>query len=232
MQEQTSLSAGADAISQAELINLPARHAGKCRVCHHRDRLAIERRFLKWDKPGHIARDHGIKNRASIYRHAHAANLFARRQRRAISAYKAALKQFEIGQGPREALTFAEQRIEIAIRQHLAGSAFAMRDWVRQAMFHTHRRSASAGGAATQLSPSTKKPKSQHCQQDAWISLIPKAGKFLNRGDFSKHILPPSASLSGLSSGLPFLSSPSLCDNMNRFVRPEPNAKRITTNPR
>jgi len=99
MHEQISLSAGVAAISQAELLNLPARHAGKCRVCRNRDRVGIERRFMAWGKIAHIAHEHGIRNRASIYRHAHAAHLFNRHRRHAISAYKNALKQFEFGQG-------------------------------------------------------------------------------------------------------------------------------------
>ncbi len=226
MQEQTPLSA--TAACKLELRKLPPRHAGKCAVCRNRDRLGIERTFLGWGKPGHIAREHGIKNRASIYRHAHAANLFERRHRRASFAYKTALRQFQLGQGTNDAVRIAADRIEVAVRQHLSGSAFAIHNWV-QAIFRENRASLYPQAAAALRSPGIQEPKSQHSQWAPRMSLILNSRKSLNPRKNAFHIVTKSASSAALDTSVPFLSSRSLCDNESRFVRPETNAKRITT---
>jgi hypothetical protein len=57
------------------------RHARACRICSHPDRDAIEGDFIRWQSPGAIAENHKIADRSSIYRHAHATGLFARRRR-------------------------------------------------------------------------------------------------------------------------------------------------------
>ena len=56
-----------------------ARHKRKCNVCQHPDRKAIEQDFLSWRSADQIAKDYGIADHSSIYRHAHASGLFARR---------------------------------------------------------------------------------------------------------------------------------------------------------
>jgi len=128
MPEQTPRPAAAS--RKFALLRLSARRAGKCAVCRHRDRMGIELRFMAWGKPAHIAHENGIKNRASIYRHAHAANLFERRDRRVKSTYKSTEKYFELGHLPVAAVRVAEHQIEAAVRHHLAKSAFATQDWV------------------------------------------------------------------------------------------------------
>jgi hypothetical protein len=57
------------------------RHSRKCLVCSHPDRDAIEGEFIRWRSPHKIARDYNLTDRASIYRHAHATNLFEERRR-------------------------------------------------------------------------------------------------------------------------------------------------------
>jgi hypothetical protein len=57
-----------------------SRHASKCRVCSHPNRAAIEFDFLNWRNPLELARSYGVGNLSSIYRHAHATGLFARRR--------------------------------------------------------------------------------------------------------------------------------------------------------
>jgi hypothetical protein len=57
------------------------RHSRKCLVCSHPDRDAIEGEFIRWRSPEKIVRDYNITDRNSIYRHAHATNLFAERRR-------------------------------------------------------------------------------------------------------------------------------------------------------
>ena len=56
------------------------RHRRFCAVCHHPDREAIEEEFLHWRSPVDISTDYEIENYSSIYRHAHAFGLFARRR--------------------------------------------------------------------------------------------------------------------------------------------------------
>lgn len=57
----------------------PQRHDRKCCVCRHRHRAETESEFLHWHSPESIARDYGIAHHSSVYRHAHATGLFARR---------------------------------------------------------------------------------------------------------------------------------------------------------
>jgi hypothetical protein len=55
------------------------RHARKCNVCRHPDRGAIDQDFLRWRSPDAIAKDYGVADHSSVYRHAHAVGLFDRR---------------------------------------------------------------------------------------------------------------------------------------------------------
>jgi hypothetical protein len=70
-----------------------ARHARRCNVCKHPDREAIELEFLRWRSPGDIASDHGIADRSSIYRHAHATGIFQRRRQTIRLALEPLLEQ-------------------------------------------------------------------------------------------------------------------------------------------
>jgi hypothetical protein len=56
------------------------RHSRRCNVCKHPDREAIELDFLRWRSPDDIAKDYGIADHSSIYRHVHATGIFARRR--------------------------------------------------------------------------------------------------------------------------------------------------------
>src|SRR5271170_8343689 len=58
-----------------------SRHPRRCAICSHPDRDAIEGDFIRWRSPEQIARDYHLPDRASVYRHAHYANLFQRRKR-------------------------------------------------------------------------------------------------------------------------------------------------------
>jgi hypothetical protein len=57
------------------------RHARRCTICSHPDRDAIEGDFIRWASPRRLAKDYQIADRVSLYRHAHATGLFARRRR-------------------------------------------------------------------------------------------------------------------------------------------------------
>lgn len=57
------------------------RHEQHCAICKHDDRESIERDFIAWRSPATIAEEYQLSNRATVYRHAHALGLFAKRQR-------------------------------------------------------------------------------------------------------------------------------------------------------
>jgi hypothetical protein len=61
-------------------VNL-GRHQRACSVCGHEQREEIESAFIGWRSPAAIAEEFGLADRASVYRHAHALNLFPKRQR-------------------------------------------------------------------------------------------------------------------------------------------------------
>src|SRR5215831_11855090 len=57
------------------------RHSRNCSICGHQSREEIEREFINWTGPKAIAREFGLRDRTAIYRHAHALDLFSKRQR-------------------------------------------------------------------------------------------------------------------------------------------------------
>jgi hypothetical protein len=57
-----------------------ARHTRKCGVCRPPEREAIEADYLNFRSPDRIARDCGIADHSSVYRHVHAAGLAAKRK--------------------------------------------------------------------------------------------------------------------------------------------------------
>jgi hypothetical protein len=61
-------------------VNL-GRHQRYCTVCKHEQREEIEAGFVAWRSPASLAEEFGLADRASVYRHAHAVGLFAKRQR-------------------------------------------------------------------------------------------------------------------------------------------------------
>ncbi|MHB8541741.1 MAG: hypothetical protein ACYDCD_12505 [Candidatus Acidiferrales bacterium] len=58
-----------------------ALHQRKCIICHHPDREEMEEMFLHWFSPATIHRRFLLRDRYSIYRHAHATGLYQRRRR-------------------------------------------------------------------------------------------------------------------------------------------------------
>ena len=66
----------------AERPNL-GRHAAICRICAHPRRQEIEEDF---GRPAQIAKDYGLADRSSVYRHVLALNLFPRRRRNVRAA--------------------------------------------------------------------------------------------------------------------------------------------------
>jgi hypothetical protein len=70
-------------------------HRIKCNVCSHPDRLAIDEAFLRWGSPEKLARQYGIPDRSSIYRHARATGLFSRRRKSLSSALESIIEHAE-----------------------------------------------------------------------------------------------------------------------------------------
>lgn len=58
----------------------PDRHRRLCAVCRHPQREMIEEAFLRWENVQWITDNFKLPDRASLYRHAHAMNLFPRRE--------------------------------------------------------------------------------------------------------------------------------------------------------
>jgi hypothetical protein len=70
------------------MMNSPnlGRHSAECKICSHAEREEIEREFINWRSPAAIAKAYALRNRASVYRHAHALGLFPKRQRNVRAA--------------------------------------------------------------------------------------------------------------------------------------------------
>jgi hypothetical protein len=66
-------------------VNL-GRHKTACMVCKHPQCADIESEFVAWKSPATIAEEYGLADRASIYRHAEALGLKAKRQRNVRAA--------------------------------------------------------------------------------------------------------------------------------------------------
>ena len=73
----------------------PGRHTAKCSICRHPQREEIEKDFVAWRSPGRIAQEYGLGNRACVYRHARATNLYAKRQRNIRAALERIIEQAE-----------------------------------------------------------------------------------------------------------------------------------------
>jgi hypothetical protein len=66
-------------------VNL-GRHIAQCTICSHPKCAEIETGFENWESPATLATEYGLADRASIYRHAQALNLFEKRKRNVRAA--------------------------------------------------------------------------------------------------------------------------------------------------
>jgi hypothetical protein len=57
------------------------RHRRTCSVCRHAQCGEIESAYISWRSPAAIAKDYGLADRASVYRHARALELVEKRRR-------------------------------------------------------------------------------------------------------------------------------------------------------
>ena len=70
---------------ETKVVNL-GRHAAVCKICTHTQREEIEHDFINWFSPASIAKQYGLRDRSSVYRHAHALGLFSKRGRNVRAA--------------------------------------------------------------------------------------------------------------------------------------------------
>ena len=79
-------------ISPPNQVN-SGRHAAECRICAHPRKEEIERDFINWRSPAAIAKRYGLRNRSTVYRHAHALGLFPKRQRNVRAALESIIER-------------------------------------------------------------------------------------------------------------------------------------------
>jgi hypothetical protein len=72
-----------------------ARHERGCRICTHPSRVEIEQDFIAWRSPSKIASEYKLRNRATIYRHAHAVGLFPKRARNVRAALERIIEKID-----------------------------------------------------------------------------------------------------------------------------------------
>ncbi|MFT4112393.1 hypothetical protein [Silvibacterium sp.] len=71
--------------STSKAVNL-GRHQRACGICAHSQCPEIEDAFIAWKSPKAIAEEFSLADRSSVYRHAHAFDLFSKRQRNVRAA--------------------------------------------------------------------------------------------------------------------------------------------------
>jgi hypothetical protein len=69
------------------------RHSHACRICAHKKREEIETEFVAWESPTTIAKNHHLADRSTVYRHAHAFGLFAKRKRNVQAALECIIER-------------------------------------------------------------------------------------------------------------------------------------------
>jgi hypothetical protein len=69
------------------------RHPRLCSVCQHAQKDEIEAAFVAWRSPALIAEEYGLSDRKTVYRHAHALDLFPRRGRNIRAALESIIEK-------------------------------------------------------------------------------------------------------------------------------------------
>jgi hypothetical protein len=77
--------AGRTSSDQQMAVNR-GRHEKFCTMCKHPKREGIERDFVNWRSPAEITKKYRLSDRGTVYRHAHAFGLFAKRRRNVRAA--------------------------------------------------------------------------------------------------------------------------------------------------
>jgi len=69
------------------------RHEMNCKVCNHPERQAIESEFISWESPSQIAKDWGLRDRTTLYRHGWATGLMQKRRRNVRAALESIIER-------------------------------------------------------------------------------------------------------------------------------------------
>ena len=69
------------------------RHEKLCTICRHLKREEIENDFINWHSPAEIAKTYDLADRSTVYRHAHAFGLFAKRRRNVRAALEGIIER-------------------------------------------------------------------------------------------------------------------------------------------
>jgi hypothetical protein len=73
-------------------VNL-GRHKRNCTICAHAECDEIERDFINWKSPAAITTEYGLADRTTVYRHAHALDLFTKRGRNVRAALEKVIER-------------------------------------------------------------------------------------------------------------------------------------------
>jgi hypothetical protein len=84
---------GSEGKSTGAAVNV-GRHEYHCTVCSHPRRVEIEQEWVAWGNTSRIAKQYSL-SRDSLYPHAHAVDLFAKRQRNIRKALERIIEQAE-----------------------------------------------------------------------------------------------------------------------------------------
>src|SRR2546430_4902961 len=69
------------------------RHEKLCTICKHPKREEIENDFVNWHSPAEIAKTYRLADRSTVYRHAHALGMFAKRRRNVRAALEGIIER-------------------------------------------------------------------------------------------------------------------------------------------
>jgi hypothetical protein len=76
-------------------VSKTKKHEARCSICSHKSREAIERDFINWLGPSRVAKRYGV-TRDSLYRHAHAFDLMARRRQNVRAALEKLIERCDV----------------------------------------------------------------------------------------------------------------------------------------
>lgn len=77
-------------------VNL-GRHQAQCTICQHPQRQEIEEKWIDWCSPYQFQKEYGISH-DSIYRHAHALDLFSKRNKNVTRALERLIEKVDYAQ--------------------------------------------------------------------------------------------------------------------------------------
>jgi hypothetical protein len=80
--------------SRAKKLTAQQRHERDCKICRHPQRARIEQDWIGWGDTTRIAKQYHV-SRDSVYRHAHALQLFGKRERNIRAALERIIEHAE-----------------------------------------------------------------------------------------------------------------------------------------